>query len=58
MIRESTETELRRRNVAGVGGAGGVEELAVVREGKSRAEGYADCLRIKSVSEWVARTGE
>jgi len=60
MIRESTETKLRRGNAAGVGGAGGVKELAVVGESESREEGCADCLSTKSVSERVARveTGE
>jgi len=43
MVRECAETELRRGNATGVGGAGGVEELAVVRESECSENGCDDC---------------
>ena len=42
MVRESTETKLRRGNAAGVGSTGGVEELAVVGESECRENGCDD----------------
>ena len=49
MVWESTETELRRGNAASVGGAGGVEELAVVGKSENREDGCDDCLGMERV---------